>query len=351
MTPALASIPVGWAILGCMLALMGRGYTATTEPGPKSGTPANEPPASAPASAPAPITALVFTRDGSHLVSNGNRSLIFRSPHDGRPERSVPCPLAKISSVATHPNSPQLIVAGGKPGVRGALLVGTGSNGTAMTEIPLGTDLITSVALSSSGQLLAAACTDHSAFLLPWKNGAPDTQATLKLTGHSGPVLAIAFLDAGDLVLTASADRSLKLWKSRTGELVRTLQYHTEAIHSIAVRPSRETEPFESILCATAGEDRTLRVWQPAIGRMVRIVRGHGGPVFAVVWDRDGKSLFSAGKEGVLRRIDGRSDTILSQWKGHSDWIYCLALHPDGSSVATGDWAGEVRIQRVDPLP
>lgn len=343
MTPTFASIPVGWALLGCMLALMSRGYTAATDPGPRSAFPETEPPA--------PITALVFTRDGSQLVSNGNRSLVFRSPHDGRPERSVPCPLAKISSIATHPNCTQLIISGGDPRVRGALLISTGPSATAMTEIPLGTDLITSVALSSSGHLLAAACADHSAFLIPWKNDAPNTQALVKLTGHSGPVLAVAFLNTGDWVLTASADRSLKLWNSRTGELVRTLQYHTEAIHSIAVRPPRETESSESILCATAGEDRTLRVWQPAIGRMVRIVRGHGGPVFAVAWDRDGKSVFSAGKEGVLRRFEGRSDSLLAQWKAHSEWIYCLALHPDGSSIATGDWAGVVRIQRVEPLP
>ena len=37
---------------------------------------------------------------------------------------------------------------------------------------------------------------------------------------------------------------------------------------------------------------------------MVRIVRGHEGAVLALAFTPDGRSLFSAGREGIVRHLD-----------------------------------------------
>jgi WD40 repeat protein len=100
-------------------------------------------------------------------------------------------------------------------------------------------------------------------------------------------------------------------------------------------------------MCASGGDDRTVRVWQPTIGRMVRIVRGHHAPVLALVFAPDGRALFSAGQEGIVRRIDADSDAILDECRASSDWIYSLAISPDGRTLATGDWAGTTRCWHV----
>jgi WD40 repeat protein len=91
-----------------------------------------------------------------------------------------------------------------------------------------------------------------------------------------------------------------------------------------------------------------VRIWQPEIGRMVRIIRQHEGPVFALAFAPDGRALFSAGQEGIVRELDPDSDTVQTQWAARGDWIYALAVAPDGRSIATGDWAGNVRLW---PLP
>src|SRR6185295_17784754 len=96
--------------------------------------------------------------------------------------------------------------------------------------------------------------------------------------------------------------------------------------------------------CASGSGDRTARIWQPEIGRMVRIIRQHRGPVLALAWAPDGRSIFSAGKESVIRRFDAESDSLLSEWPANADWIYALAASPDGSRLASGDWSGKVQI-------
>ena len=119
----------------------------------------------------------------------------------------------------------------------------------------------------------------------------------------------------GRSFVTASADRSLKVWSTQDGHLLRTFNHHTESVHALAFRPRSggafaETPAF----CASAGDDRTVRMWQPEVGRMVRIIRQHQGPIFALAFSPDGKTLFSAGKEGRIRRIDSDSDAIVAEW-------------------------------------
>jgi WD40 repeat protein len=47
-----------------------------------------------------------------------------------------------------------------------------------------------------------------------------------ELKGHRGRVAALAFAPDGDLLASASHDRSVRLWKVRSGEEVRTLSGH-----------------------------------------------------------------------------------------------------------------------------
>ena len=53
-------------------------------------------------------------------------------------------------------------------------------------------------------------------------------------------------------------------------------------------------------------------------------------------------------EEGILRVIDADSDEVLHHWHGHEDWIYALALSPDGGLLASGDWTGGVKLWNVN---
>jgi WD40 repeat protein len=310
----------------------------------------------------APVTALAFSPNGRMLVSAGDRQVDLRSATNARVERSIECGLSKICSIAFSPDGRTLAVAGGEPAVRGELLLFAWPSGQRGPRLTGWTDLVTSVAFDSGNPYrLVIGSADHSASV--WQAAAsPDDdhfQFTnrFQLSGHAGPVLAVTFAPSGQTVVTASADRSLKVWDAADGHLLRSLGHHTEAIHALAFRPAspiqvhgtdpKPASPVPALTCATAGEDRTVRVWQPEIGRMVRIVRGHEGAVFALAWAVDGSVLYSGGQEGIVRRIDGGSDEILESWPAHDDWIYALAMSPDGTCLATGDWQGNVRLRRL----
>jgi WD40 repeat protein len=304
--------------------------------------------ATAPERANVPITALAFSPNGSALVSNGPRRVDIRSPNDGAIHSQIPCDLSKVTSLTFDPRGEILAVAGGEPGVRGEARLLEWPAGTIRQCFSNAQDVATGIAFNADGTLLGVASADHKARV--WrlaKSGAPFAEA-FTLSGHAGPVLAIAFSPTGRTVVTASADRSIKVWSAEDGRLLRTFSHHLEAVNALAFRPltapGAETPPSS---CASASDDRTVRIWQPEIGRMVRIIRQHRGPVFTLSYAPDGRSLFSAGKEGIIRRFDADSDSLISEWPAHTDWIYALAMNHDGSKLASGDWSGAVQLHNL----
>ena len=57
------------------------------------------------------------------------------------------------------------------------------------------------------------------------------------LLGHGGFVMSAAFSPDGEVVVTASADWTAKLWCSTAGECLRTLEGHTNLLNCASFSP------------------------------------------------------------------------------------------------------------------
>ncbi len=292
-----------------------------------------------------PVTALAFSPDGSRLLVGRHQTVQVYDVAGKKAVSSISCAFPKISSFAFASVGRLLLVAGGTPGASGGVQLFDWPAGRLVQSLTNRADMATAVAVNPTGDLVALAGTDHLVELLKLDVSRRKLVPLRTLTDHSRPVLAAAFSPDSRLLVTASVDRSIKVWDAASGKLQRSFSHHTDIVHCLSFRPRTvvggEPLPF---YCASGSDDKTVRVWQPEIGRMVRIVRGHEGPVFAVAYSPDIARLFSAGKEGVIRVIDADSDELLHHWPAHEDWIYALALSPDGRTLASGDWAGSVKL-------
>lgn len=290
----------------------------------------------------APASALAFSPDGSVLASGAHRQVELREVPSGNISGRIPCELSRICSLQFSPDGQLLAITGGTPGENGAALILRWRDKTILRRITNYADVVTGAAFDTNSASIALSSADSSATI--YALDSRDVRPSVSLEGHSGPVLAIARSPDNQLIVTASADRSLKVWSPADGKLLRSFSHHTEAVHAVTFRPRPEPEQDSPMECASASDDATVRVWQPTIGRMVRIIRGHDGPIFALAYSPDGKDLFSAGKDGIIRRLDTQSDQILGEHRAGPEPIYRIAISPNGNYLAAGDWAGRISL-------
>ena len=176
-------------------------------------------------------------------------------------------------------------------------------------SIPAHTAWVTAVAFSLDGQLLATASADKTVKL--WTLRAPGkprksqrTSAALKtditakllytMAGHTADVTAVSFSPNGAILATASTDKTIKLWAVDTGKAVQTLMGHTASVFAVAFGPG-------GALLASASADETVKVWSVPRGTLDYTLSGHTSSVLAVAFSPDAHTIASGSADRTIK--------------------------------------------------
>ena len=234
---------------------------------------------------------------------------------------------------------------------------------------------VNAVCFSPDGATLAAAC-DESGFLLPTIASA-DVEP-VRLGGHDKRVYSIAFSPDGTRLVTASADRTARIWNRHTQTELASLP-HPQRVFCAAFSPDgsrvatacgdrlvrifgadsgREIErnsghegqvnwlafSADGASLVSASSDATARIWSLRGGRQRHVLRGSTAQLWKAAWSPDGTRVAAASADGTVYLWDAASGRQVLALRGHEDQVWALAFAPDGGSLLTGSWDKSARL-------
>jgi len=199
-----------------------------------------------------------------------------------------------------------------------------------------------------------------------WDTGAG--QPVKRLAAHKGPILALDWDARHRRVISAGHDRRIAASDPDTGETA-TLAEHAAGLYAVALSPNGE-------LLASGGYDQVIRLWRLADGAPLGELPGHNGAVLdlafldddrlvscgrdyqVVVWDvarcaerlrtaghrrwamrvrasADGRTIYSAGEDGLVCGWSAETGALLWRWQFQSP-VWGLERTSEGSALIVG---------------
>ncbi len=179
------------------------------------------------------------------------------------------------------------------------------------------------VVFSPDGAHIASCGEDMTVRLWSTKSG--DLLQTI--SGHEGAVMGVDISPDGAMIASCSEDKTVRLWDAYTGEALRTLQGHSSAVWTVAFS-------LDNRMLASCSNDETVRIWDPATGGAQQILQGHHNVVVGVDFSYDSKLLASCSFDKTICLWDVSNGTIQRRLR-YSDIVYGVAWSPDGGLLAS----------------
>ena len=213
--------------------------------------------------------------------------------------------------------------------------------------------------------------------------------------GHSAAVQSVAFSADGRRIVTASDDRTARVWDLQTGGQIAALTEHTAPVRSAVFSPdglrvvSTQTPQrsgnvtivtsndsvallwdalsgrvilrFEGDMVqlydatfspdgkriVTASGDNTARIWDAATGKPIAVLSGHSDSVLSAAFNSRGDKIVTASADETVRVWDAEAMTTIAVLKGHSGAVWSAVFSPDGERILTASDDTTARIWRI----
>ena len=149
----------------------------------------------------------------------------------------------------------------------------------------------------------------------------------------------VAFLPNGSRFVTGGADNIVKIYDTKSLQLLMSLKGHRYCINSVAISPDGER-------IATAAEDNSAILWDVRTGQRLYTLLGHRARLYDITFSPDGKRVATCSADKTVKLWDSSTgEETLTLTGGKTD-IFSASFSPDGHQIVGGEWFYEGREEQ-----
>ena len=201
---------------------------------------------------------------------------------------------------------------------------------------------------------------------------------TASFKAHDGAINGLSLSGDGRLIVTASDDRTLRIWNRETLKEAGAIYLDDGPATSLSVRNNRALTTHAegstviwdldsrqrlyrfkrndaSVWAATfagsedrvasAGHDWTVALWETASeSAPATLFEGHESAVQALAADASGRWLASGGADKTVKLWNLETRQIKRTYRNHSDFVSALAVSADTNLVAAASLDGSIKL-------
>uniref|UniRef100_A0A5K3FLG7 U5 small nuclear ribonucleoprotein 40 kDa protein n=1 Tax=Mesocestoides corti TaxID=53468 RepID=A0A5K3FLG7_MESCO len=191
----------------------------------------------------------------------------------------------------------------------------------------------------SEGSYVVSAGFDRQIFL--WETYG-ECENIAVMSGHGGAILDLALSSDGELLYSASSDKTLAIWDLTTCQRVKKIRGHQNIVNSIDIARRGPQ------MIASGSDDGTVRLWDRRQKTEVQNFQ-NTYQVLSVAFSDTAEMIFSGGIDNIIKGWDLRKLDVAMRLTGHTDTVTGLALSPDGNFLLSNAMDNTLRIWDVKP--
>lgn len=194
--------------------------------------------------------------------------------------------------------------------------------GELIRRIAVQTAIISSVDFSQDGKLLALA---GGEVIEVYKTTNWNKVKNLGLRNNG--IKIIQFSHNGKYLASGGIDKTVRIWKVKTGKLLLELKGHKKGVISVNFSP-------DDIYLASGDDWEIINIWQVRNGKLVRTIKGLKW-LWSLDWSPNDKYLAS-GSENIDLWDAGSGKHIKTLGESYCSWVNAIDYSPDGKYLALG---------------
>jgi WD40 repeat protein len=181
--------------------------------------------------------------------------------------------------------------------------------------------------------------------------GEPPTEPVLRIDPgeHTAMINRIASDPAGRYLVTASSDKTAKVWDLRDGRLLNTLRIPVGLggegqLYAVALSPDGQTVALGGWTGLDYDGSASIFLLDRASGRLLRRMTGLPNVIIHLTFSADGRTLAASLVAGGIRLFSVTDGRLLAQDTDYGDGSYSVQFSADGGKVLSTSWDGYLRL-------
>ncbi|MGD1857501.1 MAG: protein kinase [Leptolyngbyaceae cyanobacterium] len=222
-------------------------------------------------------------------------------------------------------------------------------------------------------------------------SAAPQLKVQLQRTlpDHSGSINDLLLFANGLRLVSAGADKTIRIWDLTSGQLLQTWNNQTSYVNTVLLspddtrlysgnadgnlqgwtmasgdllwqQPSAHNGPINTVgrtpdgqRLVSGGADGAIHIWEASTGDAVRSLATEQGAINSLVVTSDGQYIISGGSDRTIKVWHIATGQLENTLEGHESFVNALAISPDGRFLFSASADGTIRqwqIKTGEPL-